>query len=102
MTNVELIKTFFFLPQYWEGKNDKCAGFEVFIVVTLKVTIFWDVMSCRLVHHYWYFRGTYASSFRVDDSSALKMKAALPSRMSMTVYQRTCHHVPEDSNLLLS
>jgi hypothetical protein len=71
------------------------------MAVTLKITIFLDVMYHRLVGHYWHFRGSYASSFRVDDSSTLKMKAELSSKMSVTVYQGTCHRILEDSNLLL-
>jgi hypothetical protein len=72
------------------------------MAVTMKITIFWDVMPYRLVDHYWHFRGTYASSFRVEDSSALKMEAAHSSKMPVTVYQSTWHQIPEDSNLSLS
>jgi hypothetical protein len=45
------------------------ARFEVLTVVTMKITVFWDVTPCRLVDCY----------RRFGDSSALNLEAARSS-----------------------
>jgi hypothetical protein len=45
--------------------------FEAFIVVPVKITVFWDVPVYSLLNHYQHFRGTYWLHI-----SALKMDAA--------------------------
>jgi hypothetical protein len=95
-------------------------GFEVFILVTLKTTSFWDVTPCSLFESHstvgrMYFlhhqgrrlsQENKTSRVLIADflvlSSSLKMWAVYSSETSFNLYQTTRRHIPEHRILKLS
>jgi hypothetical protein len=42
------------------------VGFEVLMMVKMKISVFWDVMLCSLVERWQHFQELAASIFRID------------------------------------
>jgi hypothetical protein len=61
------------------------------MVVTMKITFFWDATLCSLVDFQRSEEFT-ASIFRVENG------AASSSKTSATIYQTIWYHIPEESN----
>jgi hypothetical protein len=69
--------------------------FQVLTVVSMKITVFWDVAPCSLVEVYRYFRGACC----LHHQGALIMEAAIKSEKSVNFYQTAWRNIPEDSHL---
>jgi hypothetical protein len=68
--------------------------------MTLKITVFWNVMPCSLVYVTDISEECAPSIFWEKDSSfTLMMEAAYPSDMSASIYLTTNCHIPEDNIL---
>jgi hypothetical protein len=55
------------------------------MAVTVKITVFWDAMSCSLVYAH------------VDTEGGGNMF----HKMSLNIYQTTQHHIPENDNRVI-
>jgi hypothetical protein len=66
------------------------SGYDILIAVTVKFTAFKDMTLCSLVDCY----HPAVSFFSVEDSSALKMKAAGSSEMFLIIYHTTHSYIP--------
>jgi hypothetical protein len=90
--NIVLILNCILIPDTGIIKFDWCyktpifikkVGFEVLTAVTMKSTVFWDVMPCSLVQVYWCFWSMYHLHFqgqRLSHASNLQKQAELPWR----------------------
>jgi hypothetical protein len=102
-------------------RNDVCKLKTDEINSNFKITVFWDVMLCSLVHKFQHFRGkcclclqdsadcrlfcpedrgstSIFMAEKTPDSSTLKMEGVDASRTLVTIYQTARHHIPEDTN----
>jgi hypothetical protein len=73
------------------------VGFEVLMVMSMKIAVFWVVAPYSLVEVYQRFRGTCCLHHQA--LIALMMEAASTSETSVNFYKTTWHYNPEDSHL---
>jgi hypothetical protein len=93
---------------YFNGKLVDCVKFEVLATMTMKVTVFWNVMPCSAVDVkvYQRFGGTSCLHYQVSkehnisiSGSALKLETERYSETSANVYQTSQSHDQEYSDL---
>jgi hypothetical protein len=78
------------------NKTDCSVRFQGLIAVSMKMAVFWVVVSCSLVEVYRSFRD--ACCLHHQGNEALMMEAASISETLVNFYQ-TIRHNPEDSHL---
>jgi hypothetical protein len=70
------------------NKQELVVGFEVFTMMIMKISIFWDLTPCA-----------FALVFCFTYSSTLKMEATFSSKTSVDFQRTTRPYIPEDSTL---
>jgi hypothetical protein len=81
--------------------EETCVRFQVLTAASIKMTTFWDIVTCSLVEVVWRFRGTYCLHHQVDSVSfiALMMEAVRISKTSVYFNETTQRHIPEGCHL---
>jgi hypothetical protein len=77
------------LKNNWKMETGNLVRFEVLMVASMKMAVFWVVAPCNLLEIYWHF----------SKLIALMMESASTSEMLVNFYQTTCRNNPEDSHL---
>jgi hypothetical protein len=92
-------------------RKNKYAGFEVFTMVVMESTIFWDITPCSPLKFNRRFGGTYRlhlqgllatcfhAGFLLAYFSTLKMEAICSSETTFHFQQTTRAYIPEDGTI---
>jgi hypothetical protein len=83
----------------WNPKETENVGFEVFMAVVMKSSIFWHIMPCGPLKFNRRFEGTCHLHLQGAYSSTLKMEATCSSEKSVDFQQTTQRYIPEDRTL---